>query len=158
MDDILSLLQPILPFFFFLLFVIFGNLTDKKKPKVKKEKKLQQPKRTPLPDIAPPAGGRTTINIDIRPRTEVQADNTDSTSESMQTKETPHRPHRPMEYESVHNPYQRYLETRPEPVIAKQDTQPAAVQAVLTSQQSLNLKQAIIISEILGRPKALKKR
>ena len=96
-------LSSLIPFFMFVVAIILGNLGDKKKPKVKKSKPF--PKDAPLPDLKRPE--KVTVDIKPIPQPPVRREK----AEGHLAEQLPeHRPHRPVEYEEVHNPYQRYLE------------------------------------------------
>lgn len=75
-----------------------------------------------------------------------------------------HKSHRPMEYEEVHNPYQRYLEsisargekTSRGDTVQKSTAVPVSAAAANTSEPAnMTLVQAITAAEILGRPRLL---
>ena len=162
-------LSSLIPFFMFVVAIILGNLGDKKKPKVKKSKPF--PKDAPLPDLKRPE--KVTVDIKPIPQPPVRREK----AEGHLAEQLPeHRPHRPVEYEEVHNPYQRYLEdeqrrSRAEAVGKTEDRQVAAKgrkkppdtscggeRAGSVPVINMSLAQAIVSAEVLGRPKALQRR
>ena len=162
-------LSSLIPFFMFVIAIIIGNLGDKKKPKVKKSKPF--PQDAPLPDLKRPE--KVTVDIKPIPQPPVRREK----AEGHLAEQLPeHRPHRPVEYEEVHNPYQRYLEdeqrrSRAEAVGKTEDRQVAAKgrkkppETAYESKKArsvpvinMSLAQAIVSAEVLGRPKALQRR
>lgn len=158
--DLSDGLGSLLPFLIFTVIVVLGNLSDRKKPKVKKKGK-PFPKGMKLPDIQPPTPQDRPADIEI-----VLEQPVPMPAPELPDREPPaHRPHHPDEYEAVHNSYQQYLErktqqkgTYQEDYFQQDVDAQAKPEASPGKQGNFSLAQAIVAAEILGRPKALQRR
>lgn len=155
--DLSDGLGSLLPFLIFTIIVVLGNLSDRKKPTVKKKGK-PFPKGMKLPDIKPPVP-RDKPDIEIILEKPVPMP-----VELPKTEPSGHRPHHPEEYEAVHNSYQQYLEqkshqgsTYQEDYQQDEDTKKKP-EGTYQGGSSMPLAQAILAAEILGKPKALQRR
>lgn len=152
--DLSDGLGSILPFLIFTVIVVLGNLSDRKKPKVKKKGK-PFPKGMKLPDIKPPT-------VPDKSDIEIVLEQPVSLPEA---KPPEHRPHHPDEYEAVHNSYQQYLEQKrhkedkyQETYFRQEEKAKTEPEVAKETGSSLYLAQAILAAEVLGKPKALQRR
>lgn len=134
----------IAPIIFFVLWIVIGNVFDKKKPPA-----------DPVPgDWVPP-------DVNDLPDDMRSCDaGDDEHIEEDDMEELPrHVPHHPDEYQQVHNPYQAYLERHINS--GDRDTEVSDAYEIGLHQGKRKLPamaQAVIWSEVLGRPRALQKR
>ncbi len=155
--DLSDGLGSLLPFLIFTIIVVLGNLSDRKKPTVKKKGK-PFPKGMKLPDIKPPVPqDKPDIEIVLEQPVPMPV-------ELPKAEPTAHRPHHPDEYETVHNSYQQYLEKKRhqgdkyQENYQQDESKKAKPEAAPQTGSSLPLAQAILAAEILGKPKALQHR
>ncbi len=156
--DLSDGLGSLLPFLIFTVIVVLGNLSDRKKPKVKKKGKPFS-KGMKLPDIKPPTvPGKSDIEIVLGQPVPMPV-------ELPEAKSPEHRPHHPDEYEAVHNSYQQYLEQKghkedkyQETYFRQEEKTKTKLEAAKEAGSSLSLAQAILAAEVLGKPKALQRR
>lgn len=151
-------LGSLLPFLIFMVIVVLGNLSDRKKPTAMKKGK-PFPKGMKLPDIRPSARQEEADSGIVLEKTVLMP-------AKLPKAESPeHRPHHPDEYEAVHSSYQQYLGKKQSQEGKYRDENFQNSEGEETKPEStrqrdngLSIAQAILAAEILDRPKALQHR